>query len=36
VNWWKTLPAERQDALRAGIGADTEARLIDAWRSSTA
>jgi len=36
VSWWKTLPAERQAALRAGIGADMEARLIAAWRASTA
>jgi 2'-hydroxyisoflavone reductase len=28
VTWWKTLPAERQGAIRAGLSADAEQRFI--------
>jgi 2'-hydroxyisoflavone reductase len=30
--WWKTLPAERQGKLRAGIAPDREAEVLAAWR----
>lgn len=36
VSWWKTLPSERQAAMRAGLGAETEAELLAAWRASQA
>jgi 2'-hydroxyisoflavone reductase len=31
VSWWKTLPAERQQNMRAGLPADRETQLIAAW-----
>lgn len=31
VSWWRTLPAERQQAMRAGLTAEREAQLIAAW-----
>jgi 2'-hydroxyisoflavone reductase len=31
VTWWKTLPAERQGAIRAGLSADAEQRFILEW-----
>jgi 2'-hydroxyisoflavone reductase len=31
VTWWKTLPAKRTESMRAGMPADTEARLIAEW-----
>jgi 2'-hydroxyisoflavone reductase len=34
VSWWKTLPAERQGALRAGLSPATEAEMISAWAES--
>jgi 2'-hydroxyisoflavone reductase len=30
--WWKTLPAERQAKLRAGIAPEREAQVLEAWR----
>ena len=32
VAWWKTLPAERTAATRAGLSPDRESELIDLWR----
>lgn len=31
--WWKTLPAERREKLRAGIAADREAQVLAAWKA---
>lgn len=31
--WWKTLPAERTAALKAGLKPEQEARLLAAWHS---
>jgi 2'-hydroxyisoflavone reductase len=31
VSWWKTLPAERQQSMRAGLAADRETQLIAEW-----
>ena len=31
--WWKTLPAERQAKLRAGIAPEREAQVLEAWRA---
>jgi 2'-hydroxyisoflavone reductase len=31
VSWWRTLPDERQKSLKAGLAADTEARLLADW-----
>jgi hypothetical protein len=28
---WKTLPADRTESLRAGLGADKEAEVLRAW-----
>jgi 2'-hydroxyisoflavone reductase len=33
VAWWKTLPAERQGKLRAGITPEREAQVLEAWKS---
>ncbi len=33
IRWWLTLPAERRDALRAGLAPDREAVLLAAWRA---
>lgn len=30
--WYETWPAERRDALRAGLSADREAEVLAAWR----
>jgi 2'-hydroxyisoflavone reductase len=32
--WWKTLPAERQAKLRAGISREREAKVLAAWAAS--
>ncbi len=32
--WFKSLPRERQDALRAGMSAEKEASVLAAWRES--
>jgi 2'-hydroxyisoflavone reductase len=34
--WWKTLPAERQAAPRAGIKPEREAEVLAAWRKRKA
>jgi len=31
--WWKTLPADRQAQLRAGIKPDREAQVLEAWKA---
>jgi 2'-hydroxyisoflavone reductase len=31
--WWKTLPADRQTQLRAGIKPDREAQVLEAWKA---
>jgi len=31
--WWKTLPAERQAKLRAGIAPDREKQVLEAWKA---
>jgi 2'-hydroxyisoflavone reductase len=36
VSWWKTLPADRQDAMRAGLSPSTEAEIIAEWMESNA
>jgi len=33
VEWWRTLPAERREALRAGLAPEVEASLLEAWRA---
>jgi 2'-hydroxyisoflavone reductase len=34
--WWKTLPAERQGKLRAGIAPEREAQVLEAWKAKKA
>jgi 2'-hydroxyisoflavone reductase len=34
--WFKTLPAERQAKLRAGLPPDREAALLAAWKATPA
>lgn len=36
VTWWKTLPADRQGAMRAGLSPSTEADIIANWAESQA
>jgi len=36
ISWWKTLPADRTDKLRAGLGADKEAGLLRRWHEQNA
>ena len=31
--WWKTLPAERQAQLKAGIKPDREVQVLEAWKA---
>jgi 2'-hydroxyisoflavone reductase len=31
--WWKTLPADRQAQLRAGIKPEREAQVLEAWKA---
>ena len=33
VSWWNTLPAERRSALRAGLSADIETKILENWHS---
>ena len=35
-SWWKTLPADRSDNLRAGLSADKEADLLRSWKEQQA
>lgn len=34
VAWWKTLPADRTEKLRAGLSAQEETELLAKWRAS--
>jgi 2'-hydroxyisoflavone reductase len=36
VEWYKSLPAERQAAMRSGIDAAKEAAVLKAWHESQA
>ena len=36
LRWWKNLPADRSDKLRAGLSADKEAELLRLWRQQNA
>ena len=36
LGWWKTLPADRSDKLRAGLSADKEAELLRLWHQQNA
>ena len=32
IDWFKTLPAERQERMRAGLPPKREAEVLAAWR----
>jgi nucleoside-diphosphate-sugar epimerase len=34
LDWWKTLPKERTDKMRAGLKADREAAVLTAWHEA--
>jgi 2'-hydroxyisoflavone reductase len=34
ITWWKLLPAERTEKLRAGLDADKEQELLALWRAT--
>jgi 2'-hydroxyisoflavone reductase len=34
LGWWKTLPVERRQALRAGLSADRERQVLAAWAAA--
>jgi 2'-hydroxyisoflavone reductase len=34
LQWWKTLPAERQSKLKAGISPEREAEVLAAWHQT--
>jgi 2'-hydroxyisoflavone reductase len=36
VRWWKTLPADRQASMRAGLTAESEAKLLASFRRAAA
>ena len=36
LSWWKNLPADRSDKLRAGLSADKEAELLRLWHQQNA
>ena len=36
ISWWKTLPTDRADTLRAGLGAGKEADLLQRWHEKNA
>jgi 2'-hydroxyisoflavone reductase len=36
ITWWKTLPADRRENLRAGLSAGKEAEMLRLWRQQTA
>ena len=36
ISWWKTLPADRTDKLRAGLSADKEAEFLRLWHEQNA
>ena len=31
ISWWKSLPEDRTEKLRAGLSADREAELLELW-----
>ena len=33
IDWWKTLPEERTQKLRAGLSAERESEVIAAWKA---
>jgi len=33
--WWKTLPAERQAAIKTGFTPEREAALLALWKART-
>jgi 2'-hydroxyisoflavone reductase len=33
VRWWKTLPAERTEKMRAGLSSEIEAEILNAWHA---
>ena len=36
ISWWKTLPADRSESLRAGLSAEKEADLLRSWHEQSA
>jgi len=36
LSWWKTLPADRSENLRAGLSEDKEADLLQLWKEQQA
>ena len=36
ISWWKTLPQDRTEKLRAGLSADKEAEILQKWREQNA
>ena len=36
ISWWKTLPADRSDNLRAGLSAEKEADVLRRWHEKDA
>jgi 2'-hydroxyisoflavone reductase len=36
ISWWKTLPADRRDKLRAGLSAGKEAEFLRLWHDQNA
>jgi 2'-hydroxyisoflavone reductase len=36
LGWWHSLPEERRSASRAGLAAEKEARVLEAWRRAQA
>ena len=36
ISWWKTLPADRTEKLRAGLSADKEAEILQLWHEQNA
>ncbi|RLA29083.1 MAG: epimerase, partial [Gammaproteobacteria bacterium] len=36
ISWWKTLPQDRTEKLRAGLSADKEAEFLQKWRDQDA
>lgn len=36
ISWWKTLPLERTEKLRAGLGVEKEADMLQKWHEKNA
>ena len=36
ISWWKTLPSDRTDKLRAGLSANKEAEFLRLWKEQSA